>query len=232
MTMKKVKIYLPLKYLASYLWCLVVSMCFGQYRSNDIDQQFKDKITFFNPCGDISFNMKGVDGISEALTLSFKDNLKTSLDKNASIAMNYYPLTTVEDSLFVNYFFSQLPYLTTQNRKEFDKLTVDRRIFNYLGDKSGRYFGVMFIDGYAQRHYTEKVIGGTALFLGLFVLSLGSAYYLWLPKEPFGSLTVIIVDRWEGKYVFYKKSVIRRDPMGPNVTDELVKDVFNSLSKK
>jgi hypothetical protein len=219
---------------------ILILLCFlglttalqSQLKSKTLNDLKIDTLYLFEPLGDIYFNSKHGDLPSEPLTIAFSEDMKQNISQNLSpTVIQYVPVDDTADSLYARSFYEKLSQFGTMSKKQFEKTTVDEQALNMLQGKPGRYVGVIFINGYSQRHYTEKLIGGIALFAATVILTYGSSYYLYTPKEPFAEATLIIIDRQEKKYLYYCNHKVVKDPLKPgtvkHLSSELISDINN-----
>lgn len=203
----------------------------AQLRSVALKDMYLDTLYLYEPLGDIFLNSRQGDMPSELLTMAFNETIKNELSRQMyPCVIRYLSLESHDDSSWAMYFFKNLSRFELLSNRQFNELSLEDEVVALLRNKPGRYFGLLFINGYAQRHYPEKLIGGLALFVATLMLTYGEYYYLYMPKEPFAEVTLIVVDREKKRYLYYCNHKIIRDPLNPSTSQHLSKVLTKDLS--
>lgn len=215
--------------LLSTIWSFPESK--GQTLKNIILKQQIDTLYIFPSIGVIKCYYQGKLTPDDSLTYLFKESLNQIIPQTANFKIvvldNSYDLS---DSL-KKYFVNVIPRFSKMTPEAFSKIDIGEDFTRMIAPLSGKYFGIIFFDGFENQNYEKQMGQAVAFAFATAALTGGMYYALPVPEKPYFVTDVLIIDKTENRFLFYKRRTQAGSPLSyDNIKKNYLK-IFEKYTK-
>lgn len=203
-----------------YLLTSIFLFAFSDLQSQTLKNiRFHDEIDSVNilpVIGSInSYNGKGVVP-DDSLSMKFVQELTTIIPGTTNIRLHCMGSEySLPDSL-VEYFVSTIPRFKNLTPETFSRIPLGKSFSAMLADKPGRYFGIIFYQGFEQRRVAHQMLKEAAVTAAMALLT-GRLYVgVSAPEKPYIISDILIIDKTNNAFVFYQRCLTLGSPMSSN----------------
>jgi hypothetical protein len=162
---------------------------------------------------------------NDSLTNVFQDKLELILPHVSEYKVvclgDEYELS---DSL-KEYFVNTIKKFSSIDKDIFSVIPLGTSFTKMVSDVPGRYFGIIFYDGFLNAHIKEQVAGSIAMGVATAVLTGGMFAIYTVPQEHVLINDFLLIDKEANRFLYYK----RRKQGGPPTSDEAIEKNYKKI---
>lgn len=192
---------------------------------NTIVKHRIDSVYIFPPVGMI----KGFDGRdqfkSDSLNQVFLANMKATVPQCSPFKVQFLSEENALNDSLRNYLIKTVPKFKKIDEDRFSKMPLSGAFNEMIDSLPGRYFGIVFYDGYVQTSLGKLVAKSVGLAVVSTLLTGGMFTVYTIPKESILQNNILLIDKQERRYMFYKS----RNMNGSALKRDLVLDNYQKI---
>jgi hypothetical protein len=184
-----------------------------------------DSLNIFPAIGYISCPQNSKILPNDELNNLFIKNLKEVLPKTENFKVNYLSEDYKLSDTLTKYFVKTIPKFSQITEETFSMIPLGDSFNKMIEDIPGRYFGIIFYNGFEQSDFGKKLATSVALGVATAVLTGGLFVAVSVPKDPYVITNFLIIDKKYKRFLFYKHRSYTGSPLNK---DKLVRN-FNKI---
>lgn len=164
---------------------------------------------------------------SDSLNNIFQEKLTELLPSTAKFKVDYLgPDMDLNDSL-KSYFIKTIPKFSNITTETFSIIPLGESFNEMIKDVPGRYFGIIFYDGFVQHNIGAQIGKAIAIGLATAVLTGGLFSVYPVPQESTLYSEILILDKETNNFLFYSGNIHNGSPLESEGLTKYFSKVFN-----
>lgn len=197
-------------------------------RNVELNQHI-DSLSIFPAIGVIKCPQGGKVLPSDSLNVIYLANLKRVLPTTSSFKINYLGSELdLSDSLKI-YLVKTITKFSHLSEETFSVIPIGLSFNKMIEKLPGRYFGIIFYEGFVQYNLEEKI--GTSIAFALAQSALTGRLFLPIsfPKGPHLINDILIIDKESNRFYFYRRQFSDGSPLDSGKIRKIYTKFFRKL---
>jgi hypothetical protein len=211
-----------------FVFTLQVSI-YGQTLKNVKQVFFIDTINVIPAIGYINCPYGREVQPNDSLNGVFLEKLRNVLPKTTKYAINYMRSDSILDQSSKEYLIKTIPKFQDLSEEVFSIIPIGESMERILERQNGRYFLVMFYQGFVQEKIGKQIAKGVALGLATAVLTGGMFAVISAPADPYLITNFLIIDKKNKCFVYFKNRYFIGSPLNEDKLAKNFRKIFDEI---
>lgn len=196
---KNLKVFILLTYFLNFAFAQKSTLINNSRKFN------VDSITMLPPIGYISTKVQGAIVPHDSLTIAFEKLLKEALMSNRLIKVGFPIDRDSVNTEDYKYIVKTIEKFNDLHSSKFSKIPIGEKFEKVVEKYDGRYFGVIFYNGYNEADMATEVSKSVALGVTTAILSGGLFVAYTVPYKSYFNILYLLIDKKEKCFVIFKR---------------------------
>lgn len=203
----------------------------SQKKHNPFEPFLIDTLYIFEPYGQILYPQKFEILEDTLVNIAFVETFKKVITETTPFVSQFFTNDfLMSDS--VRLYLDETAYkITTLNKKYFQEAKVSDKFIDLLKNHNGRFYAIVFYEGFYQKNYTEKVVGSILLGIATTILTGGYATLYTTPSDPYLFSDIAIIDKDTKQILYYHFSRYGGSPTKIKIVNKNIKRMLKPYIK-
>ena len=173
-----------------------------------------DSLHIFPPIGYINVPSGRELVPNDSLNKIFLENFREVIPNTTNIQVNIMDQEYDLPDTLKKYFVSSTKKFSKLTPDVFSSIPLGPNFNEMVKDLPGRFYGIIFYQGFEQKiNYGKEIAKSAAIGLATAALTGGLFYVVTAPVDPYLTSYIVIIDKQENKFLFYKRSYYTGSPL-------------------